>query len=408
MTEFSRLGSYFIVRTLRRGVRCKVKLGRNIESGHLAALKIFKENSCTSSLIARLRNEAESLSALAHPNILESLSAVESATYRAKRNKPSYGCVYKVLEYCPTDLFTLIHSRGRLSEPVARKLFVQLVDILQYIHSHGICHRNIKLDNLLISSNGELRITGFSFCSDFLGQKAGRVDHRHSYSAPEILSSRAQDWPAGDLYAAGVVLFTLVLGTAPFNRASFTDVRYALLMNDPERYWRNIERSADITEEIKDLLKSMLSDDTQNRLSLEEIKSHPWTVKPVPTSSEILEIIRQTQTTQTQNSDSNSQNSVEITPTQFPHASLRKNCIEVCRENASEVWERLKNVLKKNEVRMTELPERCMIVCRANGFATAFSVGLYGLRKHHVVELIFRRRFQSEKIVSMISSGLGI
>jgi len=107
--------------------------------------------------------------------------------------------------------------------------------------------------------------------------------------APEIKEGRVYDGKGADLFSTGVVLFILVRGIFPFKEARKEEYFYNLLCQGKyAEYWNKVE-SAYLSEEFKDLVQCMLSCDPSKRLSIEEIRAHPWMTKERQYSSKAIQ-----------------------------------------------------------------------------------------------------------------------
>ena len=115
------------------------------------------------------------------------------------------------------ELFDYLVSRQRLADKEAQGFVRQILSAIDYCHSHGIIHRDLKLENLLLDDKGDIKITDFGFsnlklddglCSTFVGSPA--------YAAPEILANEKYSGPAADVWSLGVIILTVLTGSHPF------------------------------------------------------------------------------------------------------------------------------------------------------------------------------------------------
>jgi serine/threonine protein kinase len=129
------------------------------------------------------------------------------------------------MEFCANrDLITYIGRFGAFPQPIARALFKELLDGLMYIHANEIIHRDIKPDNLFLTSDGTIKIGDFGSA---LGGDHCTVTYgmTRSYAPPEAFRADYSG-RAADLFAAGCILYILVTGRPPFRRASRSDPLY--------------------------------------------------------------------------------------------------------------------------------------------------------------------------------------
>lgn len=198
--------------------------------------------------------------------------------------------IFTILEYVDGgDLYEIVANNDRISEIQASAYFQQIVSGLRFLHSIGICHRDISLESILVSSTGHCKITGLDGCircSDHPENpirpliKQG-IFGKQSYMAPEILASPEDGglcWIRYDragLWSLGVVCFVLTVGHAPCGTASAIDARYQLIrrgrLQDLIAAW-----NVDISPGLLHLLKSMLHPKPAARLNLDEINASHW------------------------------------------------------------------------------------------------------------------------------------
>ncbi|KAL6759504.1 kinase-like domain-containing protein [Haematococcus lacustris] len=171
------------------------------------------------------------------------------------------------------ELLEEVLSRGSFTEQEARCCFVQLLRGIQYLHSRGVVHRDLKLENVLLASAGDIRHIKIA---DFgLAKRIAPDAGLQTYVAPEVIMGLKghQYGPGVDMWSAGVVLFILLGGYPPFWSESepvmFEQIRKgAFTFNDP--VW------AFVTQEAKDLICSLLVTDPEHRLTATQALAHPW------------------------------------------------------------------------------------------------------------------------------------
>lgn len=198
----------------------------------------------------------------------------------------SDGNIYNIMEYYEGgDLHHIIENSGSISEGIARLYFLNIVKGVQYIHQKDICHRDLSLDNILVSKDGMIVISDLGMCLRIqrhpetglvcLTPPQGHCGKDY-YMAPEILENKKSfNGLLVDMWALGVVLFIMVCGVPPFEIASMRDSRYRLIqtgcLRDMLRHW-GIKLSSDLI----DLLQKMLNNIPDERLSFDEILAHSW------------------------------------------------------------------------------------------------------------------------------------
>lgn len=149
----------------------------------------------------------------AHPNIIKLVSNGRSNYWKMNGKKKEVAFI--VFELANGgELFTFIADTGRFSEPVARYYFKQLLEGLEYCHNNGVAHRDLKLENLLIDSQFKLKIADFGFSTQIEGHDgSGNLITKcgtPNYMAPEIHKKQAYSGASCDLFAAAIILFTML------------------------------------------------------------------------------------------------------------------------------------------------------------------------------------------------------
>ena len=146
------IGDYKIGKLLGKGAYGTVKLGEHVSTGKKVAIKIInKRKQKTEKAQLRIRTEIEILKKIKHPNLIECYGTFET--------DKSF-CI--ITEYCSKgDLFDYVQKRGHLAECEAVELFKQILDGVEYLHKHGICHRDLKLENILLDDQNNVKIADF-------------------------------------------------------------------------------------------------------------------------------------------------------------------------------------------------------------------------------------------------------
>lgn len=230
----------------------------------------------------------EILSELKHTNIVNLIEFHKEIDYN-KKNGRSYKVIAIIMELVPNgEIFEYIVRAKRFDEKVARKFFQILIETLDYCNSLGVCHRDLKPENLLFDADFNLKVADFGFATAICGKNEdgllGTYLGTESYMAPEIHLKQQYSGPSVDLFAAAIILFIMVAGTPPFASGNPKDQHYKLICtNRFDSFWYAHEKSKPkpngknfFSDEFKDLMNAMLSLDPSLRLSIAEIKAHPW------------------------------------------------------------------------------------------------------------------------------------
>lgn len=182
------------------------------------------------------------------------------------------------------ELFEYVANTGKFSEEVCRTYFHQLIEALEFLHLQGFTHRDIKPENLLLDDKFLLKIADFGFATILDGKDGTGLLHTFlgtdSYMAPEILMKKSYKGQEVDLFASAIVLFIMYSGNPPFSKADMKDPYYKLIMNNKvDVFWKAHEKfkpKSFYSSEFKEFLSKMFECDPAKRLSMAEIKKHPW------------------------------------------------------------------------------------------------------------------------------------
>lgn len=195
--------------------------------------------------------------------------------------------VYMVLEYYPSgDLYEYVISRGSLAVNDSLRIFTQILGAVYYLHKNDCCHRDLKLENILLDKEMNVKLSDFGFTRELPftphGTKSLLSEYcgTGAYMAPELVKRVPYSGIKIDIWALGVILYTMLTGEMPFDDSSDPkELEYAIVHNKP-RYLESLENlDSNFTNElgqIKQLLSIMLAKDAEDRIgSLEDVLGLP-------------------------------------------------------------------------------------------------------------------------------------
>uniref|UniRef100_A0ABK0L3I5 non-specific serine/threonine protein kinase n=1 Tax=Rattus norvegicus TaxID=10116 RepID=A0ABK0L3I5_RAT len=220
--EQPHIGNYRLLKTIGKGNFAKVKLARHILTGKEVAVKIIDKTQLNSSSLQKLFREVRIMKVLNHPNIVKLFEVIETEK-----------TLYLVMEYASGgEVFDYLVAHGRMKEKEARAKFRQIVSAVQYCHQKFIVHRDLKAENLLLDADMNIKIADFGFSNEFtFGNKLDTFCGSPPYAAPELFQGKKYDGPEVDVWSLGVILYTLVSGSLPFDGQNLKQIMKDRWMN---------------------------------------------------------------------------------------------------------------------------------------------------------------------------------
>ncbi|KAI8137445.1 hypothetical protein BJV82DRAFT_341881 [Fennellomyces sp. T-0311] len=209
----------------------------------------------------RTVREMAMMQLLRHPNICQLKEWISEGDY-----------YYMFLEYVDGgQLLDYIISHGKLREKQARKFARQIVSALDYCHRNSIVHRDLKIENILITRDEDIKIIDFGLSniyspSRLLSTFCGSL----YFAAPELLQARHYTGPEVDVWSFGVVLYVLVCGRVPFDDTSLPALHAKIKAGQVDGFPDHLSK------DCVDLLTRILVVDPKRRATLSQVRSHPW------------------------------------------------------------------------------------------------------------------------------------
>ncbi|XP_032819650.1 MAP/microtubule affinity-regulating kinase 3-like isoform X4 [Petromyzon marinus] len=258
--QTQRVGNYRLLKTIGKGNFAKVKLAKHTLTGQEVAVKIIDKTQLNTSSLQKLFREVRIMKVLNHPNIVKLFEVIEMEK-----------TLYLVMEYSSGgEVFDYLVAHGRMKEKEARAKFRQIVSAVQYCHQKHIVHRDLKAENLLLDADMNIKIADFGFSNEFtLGSKLDTFCGSPPYAAPELFQGKKYDGPEVDVWSLGVILYTLVSGSLPFDGQNLKELRERVLRG---KYRIPFYMSTD----CENLLKRFLVLHPLKRGSLEQIMKDRW------------------------------------------------------------------------------------------------------------------------------------
>ncbi|KAF5748973.1 SNF1-related protein kinase catalytic subunit alpha KIN10-like isoform X1 [Tripterygium wilfordii] len=255
------LSNYKLGKTLGIGSFGKVKIAEHALTGHKVAIKILNRRKIKNmEMEEKVRREIKILRLFMHPHIIRLYEVIET---------PSD--IYVVMEYVKSgELFDYIVEKGRLQEDEARNFFQQIISGVEYCHRNMVVHRDLKPENLLLDSRCNVKIADFGLSNimrdgHFLKTSCGSPN----YAAPEVISGKLYSGPEVDVWSCGVILYALLCGTLPFDDENIPNL------------FKKIKGGiytlpSHLSPGARDLIPRMLVVDPMKRITIPDIRQHPW------------------------------------------------------------------------------------------------------------------------------------
>ncbi|KAJ3189565.1 serine/threonine-protein kinase KIN2 [Irineochytrium annulatum] len=296
------IGEWKLSETLGQGAYAKVKLAINQRTGERRACKIIHYRGGRTHdparpygpTVEKLPSVNHACNALflhpSHPDqVVERRHVREAALGNLLRHK-HIASVHDIVlmnnfYYLFSDLvdgqplLSLIIQHGPLNESVARRLMLQLVSAIDYCHQNSVCHRDLKIENVLVDRRGDLKVIDFGMAALFESMPIEEAATRGLdefcgslyYACPEVLRGKRYVGPEVDIWSMGIILYILVCGRVPFDDPSLPSLQSKICSG-------HIDFPDHVTLPCRSLIVHMLTVDPRRRATMLQIKHHPWTV----------------------------------------------------------------------------------------------------------------------------------
>ncbi|XP_037091957.1 phosphorylase b kinase gamma catalytic chain, skeletal muscle/heart isoform-like isoform X3 [Pollicipes pollicipes] len=265
-------GKYEPKEVLGRGVSSTVRRCVDKESGVEYAVKIIdiSEADHGSDIKESTHREIEVLRMVqGHPYVIELHDVFESETH-----------IFLVFELLRQgELFDYLTTVVTLSEKKTKHIMKQLLEALLHVHDKSVVHRDVKPENILLDDNLDIKLTDFGFARILRpGEELYDILGTPGYMAPELIRAGLYEEAPGygqpvDLWACGVVMYTLLVGCPPFWHRK----QMVMLRNIMEgKYTFGSPEWDDVTDAPKDLIGRLLTVDPARRITVREALAHPF------------------------------------------------------------------------------------------------------------------------------------
>ncbi|PSN71063.1 Pkinase-domain-containing protein [Corynespora cassiicola Philippines] len=235
-----------------------------------------------------IKEEIAIMKKLNHPNVVSLIEVLDD---------PEEDSLYMVMEMCKKGVVMQVGLDDRADpydEEQCRCWFRDMILGIEYLHAQGIIHRDIKPDNCLITDDDVLKIVDFGVSEMF--DKQGEMKTAKSAGSPAFMPPELcvpkhghVSGKAADIWSMGVTLYCLMFGRIPFEKHGMIELYQSIRMDRPEF-------EVEVNEDFKDLILRLLQKDPEKRITMEEIREHPWVTRKgtdplLPTSENVAVIV---------------------------------------------------------------------------------------------------------------------
>jgi len=285
--------NYEPIRILQTAKKSKFSLSL-IKSEPLNKPLLMKGFSYENGQINPLFMRESRLLSLRHPNILEILDTQPRQRITSDRETISS---YAIMEFAPYGNFSDLvwNSEFPLEDKLVRTYFHQLLNGVEFLHSQGMAHMNLKLKNVMLGENFVLKISDFKYCmgdGELLLTKGSK-----NFRAPELILQNVKNPRAADVYSLAIILFALKSGILPYIEGKKIQgwEMDNILFSSPDLFWNAHEEikigNVVYDRQFRELFMMMIQKNPQERATIARIKESAWYKGPIYSSKEVILIM---------------------------------------------------------------------------------------------------------------------
>ena len=258
------IGEYNLLKPIGKGAFSDVFLAEHKPTQTYAAVKqISKDSSLVIEHLDQLKYEISIMKKCQHPYISKFYEVLEDDVN-----------IYITQEYLENgNLLSYFNSKQDIDEDTIKKLFIQILYAVQYLHNEiKVIHRDLKMENILLDQNNNVRITDFGLCCPIINDKKSSDESMNggspAYVAPELILGQKYT-ESVDVWALGIILFAMVHTYLPYDDPNLNRLFRKIIS-------LNVKCKKDLNPQIADLIERMLEKDPEKRITISQIIEHPW------------------------------------------------------------------------------------------------------------------------------------
>lgn len=259
------IGRYEYVSVIGTGTSCVVVRIKDPKTGEFFACKIVsREDLVGRGVLLPFEQELRITQSIRHPYVVRTMDIIYEEKY-----------IYIITEECTNgDLLTFICDEICRTKLDIRRLMGQVGSAIQYLHSRGISHLDIKPDNILLDNKENARLTDFGSCRHKSSTVKFNAIGTLYYCAPEILTDRIEDSHKCDIWSIGILLFTLATGSFPWSAGSEEEIISEISAG-------TFDVPPEVDSCVAEIIRKCTALNPASRPTIDELLTNPWFIRPV-------------------------------------------------------------------------------------------------------------------------------
>ena len=257
------ISQYQIKGKIGEGMFGKVKLGIHLLTKEKVAIKIFDKRKIKNEKEKEyIKREISILKKLNHYNTIKLYNIIENENF-----------IFLIQEYIPNgELLNFLEKTENLTEIYICKIYQQIISGIEYLYEIGIAHRDLKLENILLNDNKDIKIIDFGLSNKYNKENEELLQSSCGspcYAAPEMIKGSKYHGVDTDIWSSGIILYLMLCKSFPFNDKNNSKLYQKILGG-------KFSLPNYLSNDVKDLLSKLLKVNPNERIKLNEIKKHPW------------------------------------------------------------------------------------------------------------------------------------